>query len=293
MKIIIDNTCQLEPARIKALGLDMIDYPVFLNGEVYPQFWDMPDGRKEKNKFIELIRNKGNKASTSGITEEAFTEIFERYKDEEILLITQSHNNTRATRDTLRKVLKDHPEYNVKAFDTEILASGVGAQALAMLLEAKEKGLDRNACWALLEKNRPNAWVVGVLYDLFYLSRCGRIGLAKALIATAMGIYPMLSSTPQSGVLKAVGKVKNYTQANLRFLAGIKTQMKERNGTRLTVNMSYVNDHDEECIHMKGLLEKAAAELKWDLHVEINYSNFALLPHMGPDFYEMGYVIGT
>ncbi|MBW6458551.1 MAG: DegV family EDD domain-containing protein, partial [FCB group bacterium] len=287
-----DNTCQLEPDRIKELGLEHIDYPLYLNGEPYAQTWDAPNWRAEKDKFIDLLRDKKNRASTSGIPEEEFQKTFERFKDEEILLITQSHNNTRATRDALRNVLKSNPQYDVMAFDTEILASGVGAQALAMLLEKEEKGLNRKACYALLEKNRANAHVVGVLYDLFYLNRSGRIGLAKAAIATAMGVYPMLSSTPQSGVLKSVGKVRNFTQANLRFLATIKQQMLEKNSRRLTVNMAYVNEHDKECLHMKNLLEKTAAELGWDLHVDINYSNFSLLPHMGPDFYEMGYVIG-
>jgi DegV family protein with EDD domain len=293
MKIIIDNTCQLEPDRIKELGLEHIDYPLYLNGEPYQQTWDSPNWREEKDTFIALLRDKKNRASTSGITEEEFQRTFERFKGEEILLITQSHNNTRATRDALRNVLKSNPQYDVMAFDTEILASGVGAQALAMLLEKKEKGLNRKECYALLEKNRANAHVVGVLYDLFYLNRSGRIGLAKAAIATAMGVYPMLSSTPQSGVLKSVGKVRNFTQANVRFLATIKQQMLEKNSKRLTVNMAYVNDHNKECFHMKNLLERTAGELSWNLHVDINYSNFSLLPHMGPDFYEMGYVIGT
>ncbi len=293
MKIIIDTTCQLEPDRIKELDLGVVDYPLYLNGEIYPQCWDMPDWRKEKDAFIELIRNKNNRASTSGITEDELLGAFSRYKNEKMLLITQSHNNTRATRDTLRKVMENHPEFDVRVFDTEILASGVGAQALAMLLEAKEKGLDRDACYALLEKNRPNAYVVGVLYDLFYLNRSGRIGFAKAVLATAMGLYPMLSSTPQSGVLKAVGKVRNYKQANARFLANIKMQMAKAKSTQLTVNMAYVNGHDAECLQMKDLLEKTAGELGWRLHIEIHYSSFPLLPHMGPDFYEMGYVIGT
>ncbi len=293
MKVIIDNTCQFDPKLIKKLGITLIDYPVYLNGKEYPQSWDMPNLREEKDKFIELIRNKNNKASTVGIQEKHFLDAFEKHKDDKILLITQSLNNTRATRDTLRDVLKKHPEYDIKAFDTEILASGVGAQGLAMLPEAKEKNLNRDECFKLLEKNRANAHVVGALYDLFYLSRSGRIGLAKAAVATAIGLFPLLSSTPQSGVLKSVGKVRNYKQANARFLASIKTQMQEKNSNRLTVNMAYTNDHDKECLHMKDLLEKTANELTWNLHIEINYTGFALLPHMGPDFYEMGYVIGT
>jgi DegV family protein with EDD domain len=293
MKIIIDSTCQLEPQLIKEMDLGFIDYPLFLNGEEYEHQWDSPTIRKDKEVFIEHLREKKNKAGTSGITRQQFIKKFEEYKDEEILLITQSLNNTKATGSALTKVLKDHPEYDVKAFDTEILASGVGAQGLALLRELRTGDLNRDECYALLEKNRKNAWVVGMLYDLFYVHRSGRLGLAKAVVATAMHLYPLLSSTPQSGVLKSTGKVRNYKQANVRFLSKIKEQMAERNSKKITVNMAYSLDHDIECYHMKELLQSAAEDDGWDIEIYINYSNFSLLPHMGPDFYEMGYVIHT
>lgn len=293
MKIIIDSTCQFEPQLVKELDLGFIDYPLFLNGKEYGHYWDSPTIREDKEVFIDLLREKKNKSGTSGITGKQFIEAFETYKDEEILLITQSLNNTKATGSSLKKLLHDHPEYDVKAFDTEILASGVGAQGLALLRDMRDSDMTRDECYALLEKNRSNAYVVGVLYDLFYLHRSGRLGLVKATMATAIGLYPLLSSTPRSGELKSTGKVRNYKQANVRFLADIKERMIEKNSKRLTVNMAYTLDHDKECRHMEKLLQDAGKNYGWDVEVAINYSNFSLLPHMGPDFYEMGYVIHT
>jgi DegV family protein with EDD domain len=293
MKIIIDTTCQLEPQRIKDLDLHIVDYPLYLNGEEYEHYWDTPNHRELKDKYIELISDKKSKGSTSGITEEAFIKVFESCKDDEILLIIQSLSNTKATGSTLKKVLKEHPEYDVKAFDTEILASGVGAQGLALLREMKKRKMTRDECYVLLEKNRANAHVVGVLYDLFYLHRSGRTNFAKAAMATAMGLYPILSSTPQSGILKSTGKVRNFKQANARFIDAIKEQMEARNSKILTVTMAYSKEHNKECLHMKDILEKTAKELNWDIQVDINYTNFSLIPHMGPDFYEIGYVVGT
>jgi len=293
MKIIIDSTCQLEPQLIKELNLGFLDYPIFLNGKEYQHQWDAPNVLEEKSKFIELLREKNNKAGTSGISKKDFIDCFEQYKDQEILLIIQSLNNTKATASALEKVLNEHPEFDVKVFDTEILASGVGAQGLALLRDLRTKKMSRDECYAVLEKNRKNAYVVGLLYDLFYVHRSGRLGLAKAVMATAMHLYPLLSSAPQSGMLKTTGKVRNYKQANSRFLDEIKKQMDIHNSKKLTVNMAYTNDHDKECRHMEQLLMKTAEDLNYDIEVHINYSNFSLLPHMGPDFYEMGYVIHT
>ncbi len=293
MKIIIDSTCQLEPERIKELGLTIVDMPILMNGEVYPQSWDMPNWKEEKEKFVELMRDKKNKMTTVGATESQFVEAFEKNKGEEMILITQALRNTKATADGLAAALKNHPEYDVKPFDSKSLVSGVGVQLLAMLNEIKGKDATRDECLAILEKNRDNTHVMGALNDLFYLHRGGRVGLAAAVMGTAIGILPLLYAVPGSGEIKAMGKARNYKQACARFISTIKEQMAEKNSKRITVAMSYVGTHDKECLYMKKLFENAAEELGWDLYFELNYSNFAHMPHLGPDYFEMGYVIGT
>jgi fatty acid kinase fatty acid binding subunit len=293
MKIIIDSTCQLEPERIKELGLTIVDMPILMNGEVYPQTWDMPNWREEKEKFIQLMRDKKNKITTIGASEAQFVEAFEKNKGEEMIVITQALRNTQATAEGLQAALKNHPEYDVKAFDSRSLVSGVGVQLLALLQEIEGKDVTRDECLAILEKNCKNTHVMGALYDLFYLHRGGRVGLAAAVMGTAIGIMPLLSAVPGSGEIKAMGKAKNYKQACARFMVNIKEQMAEKNSKKLTVAMSYVGGHDKECLYMKKLLETAAEELGWDLYFELNYSNFAHMPHLGPDYFEMGYVIGT
>lgn len=293
MKIIIDNTCQLEPERIKELGLTIVDMPILLNGEVYPQTWDMPNWREEKEKFIKLLRDKKNKVTTIGASESMFLEAFEKNKGEEMLVMTQALGNTQATAEGLKSAIKNHPEYDVKSFDTRSLVSGVGVQLIALLNEIEGKNASREDCLAILEKNVVNTHVMGSLYDLFYLHRGGRIGLASAVMGTAMGIMPLLYAVPGSGEIKAMGKARNYKQACARFVSKIKEQMTEKNSNKLTVCMSYVGGHDKECLYMKKLLEVAAEELAWDLYFELNYSNFAHMPHLGPDYFEMGYVIET
>ena len=293
MKIIIDSTCQLEPERIKELGLTIVDMPVLVNGEVYPQSWDMPNWREEKEKFLDLMRDKKNKITTIGATETQFVEAFEKNKGEEMIVMTQALRNTAATAEGLKAALSNHPEYDVVPFDTKSLVSGVGVQLIALMNEIQGKDVTRDECLAILEKNVNNTHVMGGLYDLFYLHRGGRVGLASAVMGTALGIIPLLYAVPGSGEIKAMGKARNYKQACTRFITLIKEHMADKNSKKLTVCMSYVTGHDKECMYMKKLLEAAAEELGWDLYFELNYSNFAHMPHLGPDYFEMGYVIGT
>jgi DegV family protein with EDD domain len=293
MKIIIDSTCQLEPERIKELGLTIVDMPVLLNGEVYPQSWDMPNWREEKEKFIKLMREKKNKITTIGASEFMFLEAFEKNKGEEMIVMTQALRNTKATAEGLKAAINNHPEYDVKSFDTCSMVSGVGVQLIALLNEIEGKDVTRDECLAILEKNVGNAHVMGSLYDLFYMHRGGRVGLASAVMGTAIGIMPLLYGVPGSGEIKAMGKARNYKQASTRFVSNIKEHMAEKGSKKLTVCMSYVGEHDKECLYVKKLLELASAELGWNLYFELNYSNFAHMPHLGPDYFEMGYVIGT
>ena len=267
--------------------------PIIMNGEEYPQTWDMPNWREEKEKFISLMRDKNNKITTVGASEAQFTEAFKKHKDEDILLITQALRNTKATEEALHAALKNNPQYDVKAFDSQSLVSGVGVQLLALMREIEGKDVSRDECYDILMKNCENTHVMGAIYDLFYLHRGGRVGLAQAVMGTAIGIIPLLQVTPGSGEIKAMGKARNFKQICTRFISIIRAQMEEKNSKTITVTMSYVGDHDKECLYMKKLLEAATEELGWDLHFELNYSNFAHMPHLGPDFFDIGYVIGT
>jgi fatty acid-binding protein DegV len=77
---------------------------------------------------------------------------------------------------------------------------------------------------------KENTRHLGAVYDLFYLHRTGRIGLAKAVMGSAMKIIALLSSSEEPGVLKSIGKVKNYMQANNRFVQLLQEDMLEKNG---------------------------------------------------------------
>lgn len=293
MQIIIDAAAQLNPERVKELGMDLVDYPILIKGELFESTWDMPDWEERKAELTRLIQNKETMAGTQGLPEKDLLETFRKYEGQEILMIPQSLNNTKATGETLRKIVSEHPEINLKIFDSQRLTGAYTAQVVAAAIYAKKTNCSRAELMEYLEKNRPNAHHAAILYDLFYLHRSGRIGLAKAVLGTAMKVIPILAETPESGIIKSIGKVKNYTQANQRFLQILTKQMEEVDSKALTVTMSYNSDHLAECRQFEEMLKKQAAEKGWKAHIEINITGFACIPHMGPDYFEIGYVVHT
>jgi fatty acid-binding protein DegV len=138
-----------------------------------------------------------------------------------------------------------------------------------------------------LKTNRSNTRHIGVLYDLFYLNRAGRVSFAKALLGTAFKILPILSSTDVPGSLQTVGKAKTQAQANQILMNIIEDDFNKKNGKRISCSIAYCGDRKDDAFKFKELLEKKG----WPVESEIHYTQHSNMVHEGPEFFDMGYII--
>jgi fatty acid-binding protein DegV len=77
MVLVADSACQLSPETMKELGIDIVDYPMYLNGEPYPVSIDMSG--EEKEILRGKLKDKNNAFSTSGLREEDLLAAYERH----------------------------------------------------------------------------------------------------------------------------------------------------------------------------------------------------------------------
>ena len=283
MVIVSESTLQLSPERIRELGIRIVEYPLFLNGAPYPASVSM--GREEKDELRRLILDKNNKVTTAGLQEADLRGMYASLGKEKIISIHQSFNNSRATAEVLRKVGSEAGGPDIFLFDTEHLTAGFTVQVLEAA-KAVRAGMGFEDLKKLLETNRKSAGHLAAIYDLFFLQRSGRLGLAKAVLGTAMRIIPLLGATGESGVIKSVGKAKTFLQANAKFLELIGGDMERRKARRISAVIVYCGPHLTEAEHLKSLILAAG----WDSAVEIHYTNHSNMPHEGPDFYDIGYI---
>ncbi|MDA3957359.1 DegV family protein [Oceanispirochaeta sp.] len=284
MVLVVDSALQLEPPTVKELGVEVAEYPLFLNGEEYPVSMDM--SREAKDKLRLLLKDKDNKVTTSGLREEDLREIYLRHKGEKIISLHQSSKASTATIAVINKLLTEFEDLDIVHIDAQHL-TGAYSVIVQQAGEALNRGMEYEELKEYILRTRANTRHLGVVYDLFYLHRTGRIGLAKAVMGTAMKIIALLGSSEQPGVLKSIGKVKNYTQANQRFIKMICEDMAANKGTALRAVLSVIGPHEKEAAHLKALLE----EQDFKVHAEIHYTNHSNMPHAGPDFYDIGYTI--
>ena len=284
MVIVADSSLQLAFDTIKELNIQIVEYPLFVNGKPYPVSMSMSGEEKEKLRL--MIKDKNNNVSTSGLKEEDLKELFERFKDRKILTIHQSVRMSSITATVLRKVKSELSGLDIELFDTHHMVAAYTVQVL-LAARALQSGVDYPELMELMKRNRENTRHLGSVYDLFFLQRTGRIGRAKAILGTAMKIIPLLGSSEEPGVLRNIGKAKTFQQANQKFVATIAADMEAKKAGRLTAVISQIGPYDRETGHLKQLIEQQG----WEAEVRILATNHSAMPHAGPDFYDLGYTV--
>jgi len=284
MKIIADSALQLEQDTVKALKLEVVEYPLYVNGEEYPSHMAM--SREEKDTLRDILRDKKNKVTTSGLRSKDLLAAYKKAEGEPIFSIHQASKASTATQQAITTLMAENPELKIHYFNTGFLTAAYSV-LVQQAAEASNNGMDGQELIDYMEGLCSRTRHIGVVYDLFYLHRTGRLGLAKAVMGTAMKIIPLLGSCETPGVLKSVGKVKNYKQANLRFVQIMKKDMEEKKGRHVRAVISVIGPHEEEAKHLKSLLD----ELDFPVQSEIHYTNHSNMPHAGPDFYDIGYTV--
>ncbi|HOZ72750.1 MAG TPA: DegV family protein [Spirochaetales bacterium] len=283
MVLIADSAVQLSPETLDELGVSVVEYPMFLNGEPYPVSMRM--NRAEKDELRRLLKDKDNKVTTSGLREEDLVALYDRHKGERILSLHQSSRASSATAAVVRKIVSERKDLDVTYLDSWHLTGAYSALVLDTARAVRD-GLSYEEVIARFERARAATRHLGVVYDLFYLHRTGRIGLAKAVLGSAMKIIAILSSSEEPGTLKSIGKVKNHVQANQRFAAIVKEDMEARGARRLSAVISVIGPHEEEADHLK----RAVEGLGYEAAITVSYTNHSNMPHAGPDFYDIGYI---
>ncbi len=284
MVVVADSACQLSPETLKKLGVEIVEYPMYLNGEPYPVSIDMSAEKKETLRT--MLKDKNNAFSTSGLREEDLLAVYKRHPGQKIISLHQSSSASTVTMATVKKVISEHDDLDVTYVDTRFLTAAYSVIVQDTALAIQE-GKSFEEIMKLLDRMRAGTRHLGVVYDLFYLHRTGRIGLAKAALGTAMKIIALLSSGEEAGTLKSIGKAKNFGQANQRFMKIIQEDLEEKRGKELHAVISMIGPHERETEDLKSRVEALDIETR----VEVHYTNHSNMAHIGPDFYDIGYVI--
>lgn len=104
------------------------------------------------------------------------------------------------------ELMEKYPERHIRCVDTLRYCGAEGMLVIAATrLRAAGKTLDETADW--LEENRLRVHQMGVLEDLFFCKRMGRVSGAAAVMGTLVGIRP-LADINEKGLSDVIGKTR-------------------------------------------------------------------------------------
>lgn len=247
--ILTDNCIDMYPEQRKEYG---IEYPipggiVFPNGE-----GKVSDTDWEHMTFEEFFHSMEKKAVYKSSMPNPFqvAERVEEYfkKGQDVLGITLSSgmSGTYNSFLTAKKEMEEkYPERKMFVIDSHRYSGGIALLAIYASLNRKNgMGIEENFEW--LEEKRLGLHQMGILDDLMYLARSGRISKFKAVMGSMVGVKPMADFENETGYPVVLGKSRGYKQAYKNIIAYIKATIGDPKDKYFMISQSIRPQQAEE-----------------------------------------------
>ena len=155
------------------------------------------------------------------------------------------------------KIMKDYPNVKVKVIDSMRYSTALGMIVLeACMRRAEGMSFDETVAW--VEEHKRNFHQMGMMDDMFFLARTGRVSKAKAFFGNLAGIEPMAEFNSE-GMSEVVAKAKGKKKAIDAIVAYVKDRITEPEKHLLFVCHSI---REKEALFLAKALMEAVPAMK-------------------------------
>jgi len=217
VKIVTDSVSDISPAIANELGITVVPLNVVFGSELYRDGVDLTT-----DEFYRKLERSQTLPTTSTPPLQTFIELYDRLAEEtdEILVITISRKLSATGEAALKAVEPMEKKCRVEVVDSQwaMMAEGLIVIAAA---KAARAGANLDELVKLTERNMSRVEMRMAFDTLEYLKRGGRIGKARALLGSMLGINPILGI--KDGEVFPFGRERSRAKAIDRlyqFVAG-------------------------------------------------------------------------
>jgi DegV family protein with EDD domain len=197
--IITDSTSDISQIQAQKLSIDVIPLHVNIDGV------DYIDGLTISNQdFFHKLRSAKVLPKTSAPSPQTFLDAFQKYPDDEEILVITISSDASATFSSARLAKEEHGKGNVTLYDSRQATLGLLALVHAAIL-FRDAGDDAKTIVSKLDAIGKRIVVQAAFDDLRYLRMGGRIPFSLALLGTMMNMKPII--TMQDGKIHSSAKV--------------------------------------------------------------------------------------
>jgi len=208
MKIVIDSGADLSPEYLQENRVEMVPLKVTITGKTY-----LSGVNLNPDQFYDLIESTDELPVTATPSVGEFVQIYEKLaqEDPEILSIHISSglSGTYSTAVTAAEMIKNA---DITLVDSLTLSAAYGWQVEAAV-KALKAGWSKDQILALLKRVAAATTAAFTLPDLKYLIAGGRISHLKGLLASLLGIKPIIAVSKQDGKYYDKGKKRSFLKA--------------------------------------------------------------------------------
>jgi DegV family protein with EDD domain len=217
VRIVTDSSCDLPQDMADALGIKIVPLSVRFGDTEYidrttittDEFWA---------KCSQSAVLPETAAPSPGQFEQAYRELAANGDSIVVISLSSSLSATMQSAEIAAKAVS--PDIDVRIVDSRNASMGLGLTVLDCA-QAARNGATADAVVALAESLIPRTHVFGALDTLENLKKGGRIGGAKAMLASALSIKPLIEI--RGGLVEEAGKQRTRSKA-LAFLVDVLKQ---------------------------------------------------------------------
>jgi len=223
VRIITDSVSDLSDEQILQYGVDAVLHLKILFGNEH--FIDGIDITKEE--FFQKLSVCKELPKTSLVTPAEFSEVFDRFIGDQIVVITLSGALSGTYQSAV--IAKESSERD----DIWVVDSRNATLALGLLVieacKMRDNGMSGQQISDKIEKLKERVTLFAVLDTLKYLKMGGRLSAASAIAGTLLNVKPVI--TVKNGEVLAAGKAKGLNKAYEFILDKINQEKIDKNYT--------------------------------------------------------------
>lgn len=206
VKILTDSSCDLSPARCEELGVEMLPITVNFGGESFRAHLDISN-----EQFYEKLAAASELPKTAQITPAFFQEKFQAYQeagdDVVCLFISSQMSGTLQSAKVAKNLVGAENIYLPDTLNVTFALGLLVEEAAKM----RDRGLSAGEIAQEVEALVPRVRLWALIDDLKYLKMGGRLSATSALVASILGICPII--TLENGLVEVVGKARGKKAA--------------------------------------------------------------------------------
>ena len=257
--ILTDNCVDMYPEQRKEFG---IEYPIpgyvtFPNGESKPADidWEQMTFEEFFHSMEKKVVYKSSMPNPFDVTKRV-EEYFEKGIDVLAITLSSGMSGTYNSFLSAQMELKDkYPERKLFAVNSKRYSGGIALLAI-YASKNREAGMSIEDNYAWLEEKRLGLHQMGILDDLQFLARSGRISKFKAFMGGMVGVKPMADFDNENGYPVVLGKSRGYKNAWKATVAYIKATIGDPKDKIFMISQSIRPQQAEE---LKKAIEEGFA----------------------------------